>query len=344
MNNAEKHFDPMDTLVEDIYKQVPVVKTKLATRPVSQAQAAYEGKSLTFRSGSRSVPAVVSSESDGLVALDFLTTLAADLSRGPVELPCFPHVVLKIRDALYDPSTSADETVKLVGTEPLLAGRLIRTANSIAFNPSGRKLTDLRTVITRLGQQAVQGAAMSFAVQQMKDEPKLRDIAGQLRELWEESIVVASISQVLVRRTKIKADEAFLAGLLHGIGRLYVMAHSAGKSAALRHELQCTDLIASWHPSIGKAVLENWKVDEIIADAVGEQDNYDRRQLRSADLTDILVVSVILARAMGKELPAEAEMAKISSFRSLALTRDECAMTMKHAEYQLASLQDALGC
>lgn len=344
MSNATTPVDSADTLVEDIYKKLPVAKTKLAIRALEQAESVYEGKSLTFRSGSRSVPARTSSHSEGLLALDFLTTLATDLSRGPVELPCFPNVVLKIRDALNDPNTSVDETVKLVGTEPLLAGRLIRTANSIAFNPSGRKLTDLRTVITRLGQQAVQGAAMSFAVQQMKDEPRLRGISGQLRALWEESIVVASISQVLARRTKIKADEAFLAGLLHGIGRLYVMAHSVGKSAALHHELQSTDLIAQWHPSIGKAVLENWRVDEIIADAVGEQDNYDRRQLRSTDLTDILVVSVILGRAMGKELPAEAEMAKVSSFRSLALTRDECAMTMKHAEYQLASLQDALGC
>jgi HD-like signal output (HDOD) protein len=122
------------------------------------------------------------------------------------------------------------------------------------------------------------------------------------------------------------------------------MVHSVGKSAALRQELQSTDLMANWHPSIGRAVLENWRVGEVIADAVGEQDNHDRRHLHSTDLTDILIVSVILARTMGKELPAEAEMAKVSSFRSLALTREECAMTLKHAEYQLASLQDALGC
>jgi len=285
MSNSTRNADPTDTFVEDIYKQVPIIRTKLVTRPMELAKSVHEGKSLTFRSGSRSVPASTSSESEGLVALDFLTSLAANLSRGPVDLPCFPNVVLKIRDALNDPNTSIDETVKLVGTEPLLAGRLIRTANSIAFNPSGKKLTDLRAVITRLGQQAVQGAAMSFAVQQMKDEPKLRDIAPQLRELWEESVIVASISQVLARRTKVKSDEAFLAGLLHGIGRLYVLAHSVGKSAALRLELQSTDLMANWHPSIGKAVLENWRVGEVIADAVGEQDNYDRRELRSTDLT-----------------------------------------------------------
>jgi len=344
MSTVTEKLDPTDTLVEDIYKQVPVPRTKLLARPMEPAKKVHEGRALTFRSGSRSVPARASSEGKGLVAFDFLTALAADLSRGPVELPCFPNVVLKIRDALNDPNTSIDETVKLVGTEPLLAGRLIRTANATAFNPSGKKLTELRTVITRLGQQAVQGAAMSFAVQQMKDEPKLREIAPQLRALWKESVIVASISQVLARRTKIKTDEAFLASLLHGIGRLYIMAHSVGKSSALTEELRNTDLIANWHPSIGKVVLENWRVGEVIADAVGEQDNYDRRQLRSTDLTDILIVSVILGRAMGKELPAEAEMAKVSSFRSLALSPEECGMTMKHAEYQLASLQDALGC
>jgi HDOD domain len=42
-------------------------------------------------------------------------------------------------------------------------------------------------------------------------------------------ISVASISQLVARRTTVKPDEAFLTGLLHGIGRLYIMAHAVGK-------------------------------------------------------------------------------------------------------------------
>jgi HD-like signal output (HDOD) protein len=262
----------------------------------------------------------------------------------PVDLPCFPNVVIRIRDALNDPQTSVEETVKLVGAEPRLAGRLIQTANSVAFNPTGARVTGLRTAITRLGHQLVQGAAMSFAVQQMKDEPRLRTIADDLNALWKKSIAVASISQVVARRTKIPPDEAFLTGLLHGIGRLYIMAHAVGKSDAPLMDADCEEIIAAWHPSIGKAVLENWRVGEAMSEAVGDQADYDRIPPREPDLTDVLIVGIALAEELGRAPTAELQIRQKSSFGRLGLTNDDCVTTLKHAEYQLGSLHDALGC
>jgi HD-like signal output (HDOD) protein len=261
-----------------------------------------------------------------------------------VDLPCFPNVVIRIRDALNDPKTSIEETVSLVGTEPRLAARLLQTANSAAFNASGNRVTELRTAITRLGQQLVQSAAVSFAVQQMKDAQKLRSIAKPLSALWMESITVACISQVIARRTKIKPEEAFLTGLLHGMGRLYIMAHAVGESEALGKELQCAELIAGWHPAIGKAVLENWAVGDALAEAVGQQADYDRGSMRQADLTDVLIVSILLAQALQTHAPQIIPMDSVDSFKNIGLTTEDCAMTIKHAEYQLGSLQDALGC
>lgn len=303
------------------------------------------GKTLTFSSDKRSILATAPpSAGPGPAALQFLTNLAGDLTRGPVDLPCFPHVVIKIGDALKDPTTSVDATVKLVGAEPRLAGRLIQTANSVAFNPSGARVTELRTAITRLGQQLVRGVAMAFAVQQMKDEPGLRSIAQDLKNLWNKSIAVASISQVIARRTKVKPDEAFLTGLLHGIGRLYIMAHAVGEFRALSLDPECAEIIASWHPSIGKAVLENWRVSEAMAESVGEQSNYERAPNREANLTDVLIVSIALAESL-EQAPFElSRMADIVSFRNIGLTQEDCKTTLRHAEYQLASLHDALGC
>jgi hypothetical protein len=178
--------------------------------------------SITFRSGKQSIPARGAHSDQGPAALQYLSRLALDLSRGPVDLPCFPNVVIKIRDALKNPKASIENMVNLVSTEPRLAARLLQTANSAAFNSSGSRVAELRTAITRLGHQLLQSAAMSFAVQQMKDGPKLRSIAEPLSALWKESIAVACISQVVARRTKIKSDEAFLTGLLHGMGPLQI--------------------------------------------------------------------------------------------------------------------------
>jgi HD-like signal output (HDOD) protein len=301
-------------------------------------------QSITFRSGKRSIPARGAHSGQGLAGLQYLSQLASDLSRGPVDLPCFPNVVIKIRDALNNPKTSIENTVNLVRTEPRLAAKLLQTANSAAFNPSGSRVTKLRMAITRLGQQLVQSAAMAFAVQQMKEGPKLSSIAKPLVALWKESIAVACISQVVARRTKIKSDEAFLTGLLHGMGRLYIMARSVGESAALGKELQCADLIASWHPSIGKAVLENWRVGDALAEAVGQQADYDRGPRHPADLTDVLIVSILLARALQSDASQIIEMDGVDSFKNIGLTIEDCAMIIKHAQNQLGSLHDVLGC
>jgi HD-like signal output (HDOD) protein len=299
---------------------------------------------LTYRSGKRSILENGSQAGDGPPALQFLTEMAADLARGPVDLPCFPNVVIRIRDALRDPKTSAEQTLKLVGTEPRLAARLIQTANSVAFNPAGTPVTELRTAITRLGHRLVEGAAMSFAVQQMKDEPTLRSISKQLTALWNKSLGVASISQLVARRTKVRPEEAFLTGLLHGIGHLYIMAHGAGKPSALRLDLECAETISGWHPSIGKAILENWRVGEAMAESVGDQLDYSRKSRREADLTDILIVSIVLAEALEQAHLKAVEMGEISSFQRLGFTPEDCMTTLKHAQYQLGSLHEALGC
>src|SRR5580698_8108765 len=238
---------------------------------------------LTYQSGG------VAPETRG-AALDFLRLLAMEVSKGTVDLPCFPDVVLRIRNALANPSTTMEKTVAIVGNEPRLAARLLQTANSAAFNTSGKPLTDLRSAITRLGLQLVQSAAVAFAIQQMKHAPMLRSIAKPLNELWRDCILVASVSQAVAERTKISPDEAFLTGLLHGIGRLYIMVRAVVQVEKLGGNQSFLDLIADWHASIGKAVLENWGFAEEMSNAVGDQDDHERRWMRGEELSDILVV------------------------------------------------------
>jgi HD-like signal output (HDOD) protein len=276
--------------------------------------------------------------------LSFLTQLATEVSKGTVELPCFPDVVIRVRHALDDPETTAEQTVTVVGAEPRLAARLLQTANSAAFNTTGKPLTDLRSAITRLGHQLVQSAAMAYAVQQIKEEKSLRSISTLLTELWKECIAVASISHVVARRTKVSPDAAFLTGLMHGIGRLYIMVRAVGRTGEFSNDASFIELVAGWHAQIGKAVLENWGFAEEMCDAVGDQGDYSSRRKHDPDLTDILIVSTVLAEAMKSPAPRKVPMEGITAFPTIGLKEADCAAIMTHAEYQLGSLHDALGC
>jgi HD-like signal output (HDOD) protein len=312
----------------------PVVSTK---PPLAPAKAAAPTKAIESKPVETSTDSRVS-------ALAFLGELATEVSRGTVNLPCFPDVVMRIRKALAEPNVSLTEIVKIVGTEPRLAARLLQAANSAAFNPAGKHLTDLRAAITRLGHRPVQSAAMSFAVKQMRLAPALRSISKPLNILWEQSISVAAIGQVIARRTRVSPEEAFLTGLLHGIGRLYIMVRSVGKSDMLYQDPSFVDMIASWHPAIGKAVLENWGFDQHMCDALADQNDYERSGKHEPDLSDVIVVAVELARILHEPGPRSVDTEGIQSFGRLRLTAQNCAEILKHAEHQLGSLHAALGC
>ncbi len=102
------------------------------------------------------------------VAFDFVRSLAAELSGGHVDLPSFPEIALRVRRVLSDPDTTLEKVVRVVGSEPALAARLLRIANSASINRSGHSITDLRTAINRIGHNMVRSASISFAMNQIR--------------------------------------------------------------------------------------------------------------------------------------------------------------------------------
>ncbi|MEP6883275.1 MAG: HDOD domain-containing protein [Gammaproteobacteria bacterium] len=298
----------------------------------------------TYRSGTQSVPASdpTSTLEERAAALAFLQNLAAEVTEGSIDLPCFPDVVVRISTALADPNTTTDHVVTIVGAEPRLAARILQTANSAAFNSSGKPLTDLRSAVTRLGHQMVHGTAMSYAMLQMQNEASLRSIAEPLTELWNRSIAVASISRVIAARTQLSADEAFLTGLLHGIGNLYIMARAATQGAGLGAERAWLDLLVGWQASIGKAVLESWGFAEAMCEAVGEQGDQERRWKHEAGLADVLIASIMLAEALNAPEPRPVAMEGNNVFLTVGIKPEDSGAILAEADKQISLVHQAL--
>jgi HD-like signal output (HDOD) protein len=275
-------------------------------------------------------------------ALAFLQKLATEVSEGTIDLPCFPDVVIRISEALADPNTTSDRMVTVVGAEPRLAARVLQTANSAAFNSSGKPLTDLRSAITRLGHQMVQSTAMSYAIQNMKNEELLRSIAQPLTELWNRSIAVASICKLLATRTKVPSDEAFLTGLVHGIGNLYIMARAASAANTLGGQQSWMELIGGWQASIGQAVLQSWGFAEEMCEAVGDQADLDRRRRHEPQLVDILIASLVLAEAYKTPEPRNISTDGVNAFSSLRVTAADCVAILAEADERIREVHAAL--
>jgi hypothetical protein len=78
--------------------------------------------------------------------------------------------------------------------------------------------------------------------------------------------------------------------------------------------------------------------------ALGDQGDYERCGRGDPDLTDVLVVSIVLARVLRNPGSRSVEMDGINSFSRLHMTTLDCAEVLRHTEHQLSSLHAALGC
>ncbi len=280
-----------------------------------------------------------SSQAESSVAFDFVRTLATELSRGNVDLPSFPEIAVRVRRVLSDPKSSLDQVVRVVGSEPALAARLLRISNSASINRSGRPVTNLRTAINRIGYNMVRSAAMSFSMAQMRKSNKLVGLEHHLSDLWQNSTSAAAVAYVLARNlTKVNPDEAMLTGMMHGIGKLYVLTRAVDHPDLFADNDALNQIIDEWHASIGKAILENWNFPEAMAQAVGEQGNVDRTEEGPADLSDVIAVAILMA-SQGTDVAVH----ELGAAKRLGLDSENTQEVMRESAAEVNALSLALG-
>src|ERR1700722_17890353 len=175
----------------------------------------------------------------------------------------------QVRRALQDVDVTADRLVRIVGAEPALAARLLQLANSAAINITGRQITDLRVAIARIGLNLVRSSSIAFAMSQLTKAENLRCAREPLRVLWQRSALVAAMASVLAKRlSKVNPDSAALAGILHGIGKLYILVNAVKHPALFADAQAYRGIEELWHANIAKALLDNWEMPADVVAAV----------------------------------------------------------------------------
>src|SRR5690606_14379294 len=226
----------------------------------------------------------------------FVERLAQDLRDERLELPSFPEAVLRVQRALQSPDTTTDEIVRILSSEPALAARLLRIANSVEFRRMDTEITDLRKAVSRMGFNMVRSVSVAFAMRQLRRKDSYSaEVQAQLETVWKESIEIAAACFVIAKRlTRVNPDQALLVGLLHVLGRLYIIMR-AGDMDELS-EADMREVVGSWHAAIGKAILESWGLPAALQHAVEHQDEYETEVEGDVGLTDILIAAKLLTR------------------------------------------------
>lgn len=282
------------------------------------------------------------------VAYGFVDRLAQDLEEGHFELPAFPDAVLRVQRALQSPVTDAGDIVAILGSDPGLAANVLRIANSAAFRPASGEITDLRAAVGRLGFNMMRTVAVEFAMRQLRRGKRPPVVLAEIEKTWRDSLNVASLCYVLAKHyTSVNADQALLVGLLHGIGRLYVVMRAEDRTDVTAEEI--SEIANSWQATIGKAILESWGLPESLQHAVEHQDDFDgerdgaeeisARAAGVASLTDLLITAKILN---SDERPAEASAIPGIRWLSALVEQDPASALETHGE-EIRLLRSSFG-
>jgi len=234
---------------------------------------------------------------DALKAQRFqmLEDIAKELA-GEVVFPTYFDAVLRLRRILQDPNASMNEIAHAVSIEPLISAKLLQLANSVAFNPSGRELLDLKSAVIRLGMNAVRTAALSIVMAQLMRAKGMAAFSEITHALWDHSIHTAAAARILAQEVpRLNADEAMLAGLVHDLGAFY-MLYRASLYDELRQRPESVHyLIVQWHESIGVSLLGALGLPEEIVNATIDHDNHRPVPTVFKNLSEVLFVANLLS-------------------------------------------------
>lgn len=224
-----------------------------------------------------------------------LADIAEEL-RGDVVFPTCFDVAVRLRQALADEDAPLDRIIALISADPLIPVRLLRVANSAAYNPSGQLVRDLKSAVTRLGLKTVRNVALATAMKQLLRSRDMAEFKELADTLWKHSLEAASAAHVIAAKlTRLNPDEAMLAGLIHDLGAFYMLYRATQYSELRARPGTVRYLVAQWHESIGVTLVEALKAPPEIVEAIRDHDQPRPVPDEPRTLADVVFVSNLLA-------------------------------------------------
>ncbi|MDD2663085.1 MAG: HDOD domain-containing protein [Dechloromonas sp.] len=272
-----------------------------------------------------------------------LEDIAKDLSGNEINFPTFLDITFQVRTALKDPNLNVEQLARLVGAEPLMSAKIIRMANSVAMNPSGREIADVKSAIVRVGMEAVRTVSFSVAMEQLLKSKQMQPFEKISQRLWEHTAHVAALCRVLARKVaKINGDEAMFTGLVHDLGVFYLMSRAANFPELVADKAELHSLLVGWHDNIGHALLSALGSPETVLVAVQEHET-DREVAQLKTLSDVLYIANKIANRTSSWRDPELDGAVDTSVVDRLFDAETLAELIEESEEEVQSLKAALG-
>ncbi|MEJ5363975.1 MAG: HDOD domain-containing protein [Desulfosoma sp.] len=248
------------------------------------------------------------------------------------DLPPMPHVASEALRKIAEPDSSADEIQKVLARDPALAARVLKLANS-SFYARSRTIATLRDAVVVIGLKTVRTLVLASITRDLFDPFGLTE-----KLLWEHAVGCGLAARTLAVSLRFsRAEECFLAGLLHDVGKMILLTHHPEPMRRIIQDVYNDpdlsfpalekDAFGFDHAEVGRLLAAKWRFPEEIVEAIG-----CHHRPGAAKFMPALTVIVHLANAfchkleLGPTKRPDLDLAPVPSARALKLGPEKLAV------------------
>jgi putative nucleotidyltransferase with HDIG domain len=201
-----------------------------------------------------------------------------EVSRSLERLPSLPLVVMEVMQLVESDSSSAGDFEEHISHDQALAARILRIANS-SFFAQTRKISSIRDAIVILGLRTLKSVVLAATTHKLFSTQET-GYGYQPGGLWKHSIACAVGSRLVAQRAEYnmhEAEEFFVHGLLHDIGKLLLNRFAAEKAEefqeAFRHHQTniCESerlIFGTDHTKVGVRIADRWNLPPQVVECI----------------------------------------------------------------------------
>ena len=259
-------------------------------------------------------------------------------------LPTIPDVAQKIRIAINNDKANSNTISRVVQIDPSITARLIKISNSPLYH-GRRKIESCPEALTRLGLKNAQNIITAFSMKGVFSA-KSAFIKRQMTELWMHSSYVAAISAVFAHKTPgFDPDRAMLAGLIHDIGIVPILAHADKHQQMISQPKDLAETIKLLRTEIGLQIIKKWDFPADFEDVIRHSENWHRDTNADADYTDIVMIAQLHSYIGKVDIKKMPKMDALPAYKKLLagnLDLDTSINILDQAKDEIQQIQQML--